>query len=237
MPFNAYHCVSSYTFNSLRLVYGISDKKLFLAYNGVDYDFRDSKKITASEHTQIKKKFWLTDKRNLLYFGHTWISKGIDTLVDSIPELLAQDKDLQLIFNFIPAQRDHFIKEKIQIILSALPASQKGRVKVWSGLPKKELRALVANVQGVIAPSLSEGFWSVHTETLALGTPLLTTFVSALPEVVGGKVLFFSPQNSSELVNAVSQLKKGIFNSLPQKTFSRDEQYQRILSWYKHPSS
>lgn len=94
----------------------------------------------------------------MLYFGHTGISKGIDTLVEAIPELLEQDSELQLIFNLIPAQRDAFIKEKIQTFLADLPPSQKGRVKIWNGLPKEELRALVANVQAVVAPSLSEGF-------------------------------------------------------------------------------
>jgi len=38
----------------------------------------------------------------------------------------------------------------------------------------------------VVAPSLAEGFGSVHTETVALGVPLLTTDIGPLPEVVGG---------------------------------------------------
>lgn len=113
--------------------------------------------------------------------------------MEAIPEILALDPEIQLIFNFIPAQRERLIKEKIQTFLSDLPALARGRVKIWNGLAKEELRALVANVQGVVAPSLSEGFGSVHTETLALGTPLITTQIASLPEVVGGKVLFFAP--------------------------------------------
>lgn len=75
-------------------------------------------------------------------------------------------------------------KKKIQTLLSHLPKSARGKVKIRNGLPKEELRALVANVQVVVAPSLSEGFGSVHTETLAIGTPLITTRVASLPEVV-----------------------------------------------------
>jgi len=90
----------------------------------------------------------------------------------------------KLIFNFIPAQREAVIKKKIQTLLTHLPKSARGRVKIRNGLPKEELRALVANVQVVVAPSLSEGFGSVHTETLAIGTPLITTRVASLPEVV-----------------------------------------------------
>lgn len=169
----------------------------------------------------------------MLYFGHTGISKGIDTLVEAIPEILASDQKIQLIFNFIPAQRDAFIKEKIQTFLTDLPASARGRVKIWSGLPKEELRALVANVQGVIAPSLSEGFGSVHTETLALGTPLITTQIASLPEVVGGKALFFEVGQKDSLCEAVLKLKSGDYHSLPENYFSRDRQYQKLLKRYK----
>lgn len=184
MPFSKYHCVSLYTLNSLRLVYGISDEKLFLAYNGVDYDFWNRDRVSRVETQKVTKKFGLENKWNVLYFGHTGISKGIDDLVEAIPGLLNIDEKVQLIFNFIPAQREAVIKKKIQTLLTHLPKSARGRVKIRNGLPKEELRALVANVQVVVAPSLSEGFGSVHTETLAIGTPLITTRVASLPEVV-----------------------------------------------------
>lgn len=49
--------MSVYTLNSLRLVYGISDKKLFLAYNGVDYDFWKREKVSEEESLAVQKKF------------------------------------------------------------------------------------------------------------------------------------------------------------------------------------
>ena len=168
----------------MRLVYGISDEKLFLAYNGVDYDFWNRDRVSRVETQKVTKKFGLENKWNVLYFGHMGISKGIDDLVEAIPGLLNIDEKIQLIFNFIPAQREVFIKKKIQTLLSHLPKTARGRVKIRNGLPKEELRALVANVQVVVAPSLSEGFGSVHTETLAIGTSLITTRVASLPEVV-----------------------------------------------------
>lgn len=233
LPFTNYHCVSLYTLNSLRLVYGIPDEKLFLAYNGVDYAFRDRKQVSEQEFQAIRKKFGLENKRNLLYFGHTGISKGIDTLVEAIPEILASDEEIQLIFNFIPAQRDSFIKEKIQTFLTDLPRHARSRVKIRNGLPKTELRALLANVQAVIAPSLSEGFGSVHTETLAMQTPLLTTQIASLPEVVGWKAVFFAPGDKKSLCEAILKLKSGKVHSLPEKHFSRDTQYQAILKYYR----
>ena len=69
-----------------------------------------------------------------------------------------QSEDLQLIFNFIPAQRDTEIKTRLSSLLEKIAPEAAKRVKVYNGLPKSELRALVSQVDGVIAPSLSEGF-------------------------------------------------------------------------------
>lgn len=73
-----------------------------------------------------------------------------------------------MIFNFIPAQREKYILKQIQKQLKKCTPDEQKRVQISHTLEKKQLRALVHQVDGVVAPSLSEGFGSVHTETLAL---------------------------------------------------------------------
>ena len=236
LPYSIYHCVSLYTLNSLRIAYWIADEKLRLIYNGVDHNFWDRSKISTDEKNTIREKYQLWTYFSLLYFWHTGISKGIDTLLEAVPELLAQSEDLQLIFNFIPAQRDTEIKTRLFSLLEKLPPKAAKRVKVYNGLPKSELRALVSQVDGVIAPSLSEGFWSVHTETLALGTPLITTAISSLPEVTGGKTIMMRPWDKSSLLSAVQKLKKSEYANLPEKFFDREKQYAEIELLYQNMS-
>ena len=107
---------------------------------------------------------------------------------------------------------------------------------MYNGLPKSELRALVSQVDGVIAPSLSEGFWSVHTETLVLGTPLITTAISSLPEVTGGKTIMMRPWDKSSLLSAIQKLKKSEYESLPEKFFDWEKQYAEIELLYQNMS-
>ena len=59
----------------------------------------------------------------------------------------------------------------------------------------------------VIAPSLAEGFGSVHSETCAMEKPLITTQVSAIPEVVSGNVVFIQPRKSEAIVEAVERVR------------------------------
>lgn len=236
LPYSMYHCVSLYTLNSLRIAYWIPDEKLRLVYNWVDHNFWDRSKVSATEKNTIREKYQLWTYFSLLYFWHTGISKGIDTLLEAVPKLLAQSEDLQLIFNFISAQRDTEIKTKLFSLLEKIPPKAAKRVKVYNGLPKSELRALVSQVDGVIAPSLSEGFWSVHTETLALGTPLITTAISSLPEVTGGKTIMMRPWDKASLLSAVQKLKKSEYESHPEKFFDREKQYAEIELLYQNMS-
>ena len=236
LPYSMYHCVSLYTLNSLRIAYWIPDEKLRLIYNGVDHNFWDRSKVSTDEKNTIREKYQLWTYFSLLYFWHTGISKGIDTLLEAVPDLLTQSQDLQLIFNFIPAQRDTEIKTRLSSLLEKLPPKVAKRVRIYNGLQKPELRALVSQVDGVIAPSLSEGFWSVHTETLALGTPLITTAISSLPEVTGGKTIMMRPWDKASLLSAVQKLKKSEYESHPEKFFDREKQYAEIELLYQNMS-
>ena len=233
LPFDIFHCVSLYTLNSLRLVYAIPDRKLYLIYNAIDKDFRSPKLITKEEKSQISSLFHLHGYRNLLYFGHTWISKGIDDLISVLPILLKDHEDLQFIFNFIPAKRGKLIRLRLENLIKTLPVEQGRRIRLHFWLEKKQLRALISQVDGVIAPSLSEGFWSVHSEVCQMQIPLITTRISSIPEVVSGKVIFIPPQNPNAIIQGVKKLKNQNFDTVSPKDFDRNIQYTYIANLYK----
>ncbi|MDR0861084.1 MAG: hypothetical protein LBO09_09285 [Candidatus Peribacteria bacterium] len=62
----------------------------------------------------------------ILYYGHSGISKGIDSLIEAIPEILEKNPDSTLIFNLIPAKRDREIKERIK------QKGERQRIQVFS---------------------------------------------------------------------------------------------------------
>ena len=232
LPFDAFHCVSLYTFNSLRLVYAIPDEKNHCIHNGVDLSFRDPNLVKTEEKNQISELFHLQWFWNLLYFGHTGISKGIDQLIIALPELLQTYPDLQFIFNFIPAKRGVKIRLQLQNLIDTLPSDQGERIRLHFWLEKSELRALISQVDGVIAPSLSEGFWSVHSEVCQMQIPLITTRIASIPEVVSGKVVFIAPKSPESIIQGVKKLKNQIFDPVSPKVFDRTIQYHLISSLY-----
>jgi glycosyltransferase involved in cell wall biosynthesis len=50
----------------------------------------------------------------MLYYGHSGKSKGLDYLVEAIPEILKQNPDGVIIFNLIAAKRDSEMKRRIK---------------------------------------------------------------------------------------------------------------------------
>lgn len=210
-PYDIYHCVSRYTMNCLRVCYWIDDAKLKMIYNGVNYDFWNPEKVSKEEVVSLKKHYWRENKFVVLYYGHAGKSKWIDCLIDALPWILALDQKIVVVFNIIESKRTEEMRRRITSPLTPLHFIERGtsnpssRVQIFDGFEKEELRRLVASVDCVVAPSLSEGFGSVHTEVCAMWKPLITTDVASIPEVVWWNVKFVSPGNTEEIVQGVKE--------------------------------
>ncbi len=106
-------------------------------------------------------------------------------------------------------------------------------IQIFHGMDKKQLRIMVASADIIIAPSLSEGFGSVHTEAVAMKKPLITTYVASLPEVLSGTVKFIPPGSKDAIVQAV--VERHIWQDhihIPPKTFSWEDTIQSLVHLY-----
>ncbi|MFZ2150634.1 MAG: glycosyltransferase family 4 protein [Candidatus Absconditicoccaceae bacterium] len=228
-PYDIYQCVSTYTLNSLRISYNISDKKMVMIHNGVDTDFWNPAKINQSQIKILKQKYGLESKITLLYYGHAGKSKGIDYLVKAIPEILKISPKIKLLFNLINSKRKEKIKQEILKHIKKNPE----KIQLFDGFEMHELRNLIACSDIVIAPSISEGFGSVHTESVAMDKFLLTTNISSIPEVVRGKVKFIRPGSSQEIVKGIQEILEGNIENIPTKIFSREDTIKKLEEIYK----
>ena len=229
-PHDIYHCVSLYTLNSLRIKWWISDKKLHLIYNGVDNDFWDMKKVKKSDIDEWKNKYWWNDSYLISYYGHAWKTKWIDLLVEAIPQILKENPDSKLLFNIIPSKRSEFIIEQINSISKHLKAED--RIQIFRWFSKEDLRIFVACADVIIAPSLAEGFGSVHSEACAMWKNLISSNLAAIPEVVSGNVILMSPPTSRWICNSIKIIREWNFDCISWKKFSREKMINKIKNIY-----
>ncbi len=228
-PYDIYHCVSYYTMNSLRLVYRIPDKKIKMIHNGVDTNFRNPDEVSPFDIKTRKNQYGRNNKFVVTYYGHAGKSKWLDYLVRALPELVTVDSQLLFVFNLIDSKRTEYIKEKIR------KYHLWSSVQIFDGFEKNELRTLIASSDMIIAPSLSEGFGSVHTESVAMKKPLLTTYIASIPEVVRGNVKFMAPASKREIIQAILERDQRIENPdymIPYKEFPRNATVKELIKQY-----
>jgi len=75
------------------------------------------------------------------------------------------------------------------------PLIQSGRVRAVGYVDDATLATLYGSARMLIYPSLYEGFGLPPLEAMASGTPVITSNVSSLPEVVGDAGLQVGPQD------------------------------------------
>jgi len=229
LSYDFYHCVSCYTANSLRVYYGIDDSKIHIIKNGID-DQRSSSTISQEKKDDRQKRLSMTGKYTILYYGHAGKSKGLDFLIEALPQIYQKVPNIQFIANLIPSKRTNQAIKRIEEIQQTWWID----IIIRNGLEQEELKHLVASVDVVIAPSLSEWFGSVVSEVSKIGQNLITTKISAIPEAAFGSVQRIKPSSTTSIIHAVLKASKGEwFSSLQDQSHSRDDVVEKLESIYR----
>lgn len=70
----------------------------------------------------------------------------------------------------------------------------------------EDLAAVYRGAVGLVFPSLYEGFGLPVVEAMACGTPVVTSTVTALPEVAGGAALLVDPTSVDAIASAITKV-------------------------------
>ena len=104
-------------------------------------------------------------------------------------------------------------------------------VRFLGFVPYETLRVFYRSAQIFVFPSLYEGFGLPPLEAMANGTPVLTSNVSSLPEVLGEAALLVNPENVFEISKGLKHLlfDLSLRNDVREKGFQQVKKY----SWRK----
>jgi glycosyltransferase involved in cell wall biosynthesis len=80
------------------------------------------------------------------------------------------------------------------------------RVDFVGIVPEAKLPALYRGAEALVFPSLYEGFGLPLVEAMACGTPVVTSSVTAMPEVAGNAALFVDPKSVDEIAGAMERI-------------------------------
>lgn len=155
--------------------------------------------ISAESHEdaarQVKGLFGLEDRGFFLFFGALEPKKNLGRLIEAY---LGLGTTTPLVLVGARA----WLSEGE---LSLLPADDPRIVRL-DYLGRNALLRLTRTARALLFPSISEGFGLPVLEAMSLGTPVLTSDGSSLPEVAGDAALLVDPYDTAAIAAGIARL-------------------------------
>ena len=221
--------VSNATQRDIEGLFGINAGKIRRIYNAPDPQFleanpdpSDPEQLLTLERYQIRRPF-------LLYVGTIRPQKNIPRLVEAFAVLRAELEghptygDLRLIIIGDEISRHPEVRRTV------IQTRVEQAVRFLGFVPFDTLRTFYASAAAFVFPSLYEGFGLPPLEAMASGTPVVTSNVSSLPEVVGDSAVLVNPENVFEIARGIREALTS--ESLREALVRRGHQQARKFSW------
>ena len=158
----------------------------------------------ADEPARVRSTLGIGPQDTLaLFLGPIELRKGIDLLLEAFARLARRWPRLHLVLAGPRLDITHPGGEAFDVRVSGLVEASGAADRVhFTGMvqdPETYMRA----ADLFVFPSLKEGFGMVIIEAMACGTPVLTTRVSAIPEVVGDAGVLVEPSDPRGLADGI----------------------------------
>lgn len=124
------------------------------------------------------------------YIGTLSKIKGVLNLVRAFPNVLKEDNEIEFV---IGGGGDRYSEIKEFIDRNNLS----DKVKLIGWIPHDELPEVLNELKIVVLPSYTEGLPNIVLEAMACGTPVITTSVGAIPDVIKDEETGFILENIS----------------------------------------
>lgn len=162
--------------------------------------------LPQSKLIQIKRKYNLQE-RFILYVGDVNWVKNLPLLIKSFKEVTDnsnfQDLKLVLVGGSFIKKVDHIdhpeLKSLKEVNNLILDYNLENKVIRMGKVDKEELVCLYNLASLYVQPSLFEGFGLPVLEAMTCGAPVVCSNAGSLPEVGGEAVVYFDPNNLSQL--------------------------------------
>src|ERR1700693_2603134 len=221
--------VSNFTKIEIEKQFGISAGRIEVVYNAIDERFLHGH-ASAADRQLIAERYQVTYPF-LLYAGRISPHKNVVRMIEAFSALKTELEkeqafpDLKLIIigddvSGNPDLRRTVIRSGVQ-----------NDVRFLGFVPIEVLRTFYDTAKIFVFPSLYEGSGLPPLEAMAHGTPVVTSNVTSLPEVVGNAAVLVHPENVFEIMRALHRVL--LDQPLREKMKERSYRQAAKFSWEK----
>lgn len=220
--------VSEATKQDLVRLLGVSEDKIEVIYNGVSTKFspvRDEEQLSNMRNRyKIVHPF-------ILSIGSVQPRKNLQRLITAY-SILRQRRELTHQLLFIGG--GGWLSDDLFRQIEGLGVAED--IRFLGYVPDEELPTLICLADVFAFPSLYEGFGLPALEAMACGTPVVSSNISAMPEVLGDAALLVDPLDVECLAETLRQilLNDQLRTELTKQGFKRSQRFTWVKAAQKY---
>lgn len=213
--------VSEYSKRDILKFFPIDESKIYVTPLAADSKYTPLDKEKCKEI--IKEKYGI-DKPFLLYIGGFSERKNVRSLIISFAKVMKHsNKEYNLVI--VGSYRDS--SQELVKLKDSL--NMQDYIKFTGFAPDEDLPIYYNACEAFVYPSFYEGFGLPPLEAMNCGTPVITTNVTSIPEVVGDGGILINPYNDKELQSAMELI---LGSDTLRREYSRlGLQRAKLFSW------
>jgi glycosyltransferase involved in cell wall biosynthesis len=173
--------------------------RIHVVSNAIDADLLDAP--DQDELDRVKERYQIA-QRFILYAGNIKPHKNLPRLIEAFARLRAtpghEDVHLMIIGDEIGKTPE--LRRRVESF------RLRPFVRFFGFVPERTLAALYRLATVFVFPSQYEGFGLPPLEAMACGTPVVTSNVSSLPEVVGNAAVLVDPHDGEAIAVGLSRV-------------------------------
>lgn len=196
--------VSDATQRNVESVLSVPSGRFRKIFNAIDPDFV-AQTTSAEKRREILQRYQV-DYPYILYAGKIQPQKNLPRLIEAFSVLRSnigshpQYSALRLIVIGDEISKNPAVRR------AAVQSRVESSIRFLGFVPLETLRAFYESAAVFAFPSLHEGFGLPPLEAMACGTPVVTSNVSSLPEVVGDAAIQVSPDIVFDIASALERV-------------------------------
>lgn len=191
--------VSRSTRQEMIKLFDVAPEKIEVVYEG----FVKDKKVSKQQMQEVRNQYHLKSNY-VLFVGSIEPRKNLPALIKAFDAIVNSNwrkwKDWQLV---MAGAKGWKYNETMQAIKNAKCGSS---IRYIGYVSHEEKMALMSGAQIFAFPSLWEGFGLPVLEAFGLGTPVLSSAVSAIPEIAEGAAVLVNPKKQIDLQTGLKDL-------------------------------
>jgi glycosyltransferase involved in cell wall biosynthesis len=185
---------------------GIDESRVTNTYQAVDIPAHLMDRTDGEVADDLAKLFGLDFGGYFLFYGAIEPKKNVSRLVDAyaasgskLPLIIAGGSGWQNRADLRKIRDERFTNFRID----GNVVRRERQVRRLEFLPNDQLVTLIRGARALLFPSIYEGFGLPVIEAMALGTPVLTSNASSLPEVAGDSALIVDPYSVDDIMRGI----------------------------------